>query len=36
MREALSQFLKPLVHFTEQRLVHADSAFPLFHAGNLP
>src|SRR6266566_7507264 len=28
MREALSQFLKPLVHFTEQRLVHADPAFP--------
>ena len=26
MPEALSQSLKPLVHFTEQRLVHADSA----------
>jgi hypothetical protein len=31
MREALSQFLKPLVHFTEQRLVQTDPPFPLFH-----
>jgi hypothetical protein len=29
-----SQFLEPFVHFTEQRLVHTDTAFALLHAGS--